>query len=126
MKRYILSPVTNVTPEEVEIIETWVEDREAEGHQTHLPWRDIYQEGLTGLGCCWGNLQAMEECDIVDVYWNPVNSPGSIFDLGMAFALGKRWTLINEVDSSNSKSLEQVVNIRATRRQSCDIYAKES
>jgi len=116
MKRYILSPVTNVTPKEVEIIETWVKDREAEGHLVHLPWRDVDQEGLTGLGCCVENLQAMEECDIIDMYWNPKKSPGSIFDLGMAFALGKRWTLINEVDADDSKSLEQVIKIRTTRR----------
>lgn len=116
MKRYILSPVANVTPKEVEIIEKWVEDREADGHEVHLPWRDVDQEGLTGLLCCFKNLKAMEECDIIDIYWNPKKSPGSIFDLGMAFALGKRWTLINEVDADDSKSLEQVIKIRATRR----------
>lgn len=116
MKRYLLSPVTNVTKEEVEIIEEWVAAREKEGHEAHLPWRDVDQEGLTALGCCVENLQAMQEADIIDMYWNPKKSPGSIFDLGMAFALGKRWTLINEVESDNEHSLEQLIKIRATRR----------
>ncbi len=116
MNRYILSPVTNVTPEEVEIIETWVAAREAEGDEVHLPWRDIDQVALTGIECCRKNLEAMEDADIIDVYWNPTKSPGSIFDLGMAFALGKRWTLINTVEADNEHSLEQLIKIRATRR----------
>lgn len=112
MKRYLLSPVTNVTQEEAETIEAWVVAREAEGHEVHLPWRDVDQEHLTGWGCCCENLEAMEKADIIDIYWNPTNSPGSIFDLGMAFAMGKQWTLINSVETDNQHSLEQLIKTR--------------
>ena len=109
MKRYVLSPVTNVTLEEVGDIQAWVKEKEKGGDTVHLPWRDIDQKGLSGTGCCLQNLKAMQECDVVDIYWNPERSPGSIFDLGMAFALGKRIHTINRVVYDSKHTLEQLI-----------------
>ena len=48
----------------------------------------VDQNDPTGQRICEEHLQAMIKCDEVHVYWD-VDSKGSHFDLGMAYALEK-------------------------------------
>jgi nucleoside 2-deoxyribosyltransferase len=58
------------------------------GNEVHYPPENAPQDDPIGNLICEAHLNAMKECDEVHVFWD-VNSKGSHFDLGMAYALGK-------------------------------------
>lgn len=119
MKVYILSPVRNVTQEQQDTINEHVNQLNLQGHEVYLPIRDVNQEDPTGFDICSSHYLNMLNADRVDVFWD-ISSTGSHFDLGMAFASGKRIKLItsfsedcvgksylkfiNELESLQSKS----------------------
>lgn len=94
MKIFLIGPVRNVTPEEEKLIGQYVKNFESLGHQVHWSIRDVNQTDPSGLRICLDNLKSMSDSDEVHVWWNP-NSQSSVFDLGMAFALGKKIITIN-------------------------------
>lgn len=94
MKIFLICPVRGVTDEEKIIIERYVLNMEKYGHSVYWPWRDTDQDDSIGLRICQDNRRAIEEADEVHVWWNE-KSQGSIFDLGMAFALRKKIFLVN-------------------------------
>lgn len=67
----------------------YMERLEVEGNLVHYPPRDAPQDDPTGAEICRVHRQAMIEADEVHVIWD-VESKGSHFDLGMAYALGKK------------------------------------
>lgn len=73
-------------------------DMERLGHSVHFPPRDAPQDSPTGREICEVHLAAMRACDEVHVIWN-VESKGSHFDLGMAYALGKKIVPVCSVQS---------------------------
>jgi hypothetical protein len=85
MKIYIICPVRNGVPEGVA---EYVAALESQGHVVHFPPRDAPQDDPTGNLICHVHREAMMESDRVDVFWD-VNSKGSHFDLGMAYAFFK-------------------------------------
>ena len=62
------------------------------GHQVRLPFLDRDRD-LDELGVCSGNRDMIEWADEIHVLWDG-RSVGTIFDLGMAFALRKRVKII--------------------------------
>lgn len=101
---YIICPVRNADPAITADIAKYVDDQEALGHHVHFPPRDVDQSDPIGIDICTSHLAAMKNASRVDIFWD-VNSKGSHFDLGMAFALGKRINLIKvfgEVPSGKS------------------------
>ena len=88
MKVYLICPVRCADPAVLERCAAYVESLERDGHTVHYPPRDVDQGDTTGLGICDAHLRAMEAADEVHVAWD-VESKGSHFDLGMAFALRK-------------------------------------
>ena len=90
MNIYIICAVRNASPERVAAIRAYAKDqREKNGNHVHFPPDDAPQEDPTGEAICRTHLAAMRECDEVHVFWD-VKSSGSHFDLGMAYALGKK------------------------------------
>ena len=84
MKIYLIMAVRGgVNPAD----QQYAEELEAAGHVVHYPPRDAPQQDNTGQLICEAHLNAMVECDEVHVIWD-VESKGSHFDLGMAYALG--------------------------------------
>lgn len=61
---------------------------EADDHHVHFPPRDAPQDDPAGERICTTHRDAMIACDEVHVLW-VVDTKGSHFDLGMAYALGK-------------------------------------
>jgi hypothetical protein len=59
---------------------------ENDGDQVHLPCRDTDQDDPIGFAICQENLEAIINSDEIHIAWDPT-SRGSVFDLGMAFAL---------------------------------------
>lgn len=89
MKIYIICAVRNAAPERVVELRRYAEQLRVAGHHVHYPPDDAPQEDPTGLAICQTHLAAMQSCDEVHVFWD-VKSSGSHFDLGMAYALGKK------------------------------------
>lgn len=88
MKIYIIHPINEANPEFSQKVYEYVMKLEERGHQVHLPVRDTPQESETGYEPCLANLQATKNADEVHIAWDG-KSRGSLFDMGMAFALGK-------------------------------------
>jgi hypothetical protein len=89
MNIYIICAVRNGTQERVKAIRAYAEAKRAEGHHVHFPPDDAPQEDPTGEAICRTHLGAMRASEEVHVFWD-VDSKGSHFDLGMAYALGRR------------------------------------
>jgi len=87
MRIHLICPVRDVTPEQQAEIDDYVRQLEAEGHVVHNPKYAVDQEDPTGWHICEGHYNSMVQSERVDIFWD-VNSKGSHFDLGMAFALG--------------------------------------
>lgn len=110
MKIFLICPVRGITEEEKVVIEKYVLDLEKTGHTVHWPPRDTNQNDSIGLRICQDNRQAIEESDEIHIWWNE-KSQGSLFDFGMAFALGKKIVLINpeSVQKTPAKSFNNVL-----------------
>lgn len=108
-KVFVICPVRDVTPEEKQAIQNYVEALEANNYQVHWPQRDTKQDGdPIGIRICSDNRAAIESADEVHVYWNG-NSTGSFFDLGMTFALRKPVVIINQFEQTPHKSFGNVL-----------------
>lgn len=88
MKIYLICPVRNATPEILNDMFDYVTILRKNGYEVHYPPEDAPQHDPVGNLICETHLSAMKNCDQVHVYWD-VDSKGSHFDLGMAYALGK-------------------------------------
>lgn len=85
---YIICAVRGEPEEKIAALRRYAVVLRAEGHWVHFPPDDVEQDDPTGEGICRDHRVAMEKCDEVHVFWD-VNSKGSHFDLGMAYALQK-------------------------------------
>jgi nucleoside 2-deoxyribosyltransferase len=100
MKIHFICPVRGVTEEQQKEIDDYAKSLEAEGHTVHNPKYAVDQDDATGFNICSGHLLSMVTANRVDVFWD-VNSKGSHFDLGMAFALQKPVKLIKTYQPDN-------------------------
>lgn len=80
---FLICPVRNQSPAMKEILKMIVGDP-----KIYYPARDTNQDDPLGLRICVDNRAAMESMQEVWFVWDG-QSQGSIFDLGMAFAMGK-------------------------------------
>jgi nucleoside 2-deoxyribosyltransferase len=89
MNIYLVCTIRNATVAFAEHIKQYVAMLEQRGHRVYFPPRDTDQNDDTGLRICKDNRKGIESADEVHVMWDG-SSQGSIFDLGMAFALRKK------------------------------------
>lgn len=88
MRVYIICAVRNAMASKVASIRQYAEKMRGMGHFVHFPPDDAPQDDKTGEAICAVHREAMSDCDEVHVFWD-VDSAGSHFDLGMAYALRK-------------------------------------
>ena len=107
---FIICPVRNASEEDKGALLRYVESKERQGCRVHYPARDTDQNDPVGIEICTQNRNAIADADEVHVLWDP-KSPGSLFDLGMAFALEKPVVVINiaDVEETPSKSFSNVL-----------------
>ncbi len=105
MKIVIICSVRDGTPSEVY---DYVEGLERSGCQVYLPPRDTPQDDSTGLNICLRMCQQIRLADEVHIFYDK-DSQGIHFDMGCAFALGKKWKLINNPDDHSVKSYIKVI-----------------
>lgn len=67
---------------------------ELEGHETFVPLRDTEQVLTTEAEIIASNLEGIKWSDECHLIWD-LSSLGSVFDMGCAYALGKRIKVIN-------------------------------
>jgi len=106
MRVTIICSVRGGTPQEVY---DYVEKLESQGHTVYLPPRDTPQIDITGLNICLRMCHQIRLADEVHIFYSSI-SQGVHFDLGCAFALGKKWKLINSPDDDiATKSFIKVI-----------------
>lgn len=105
MKTFLICPVRGHDQKETQEI---VSRLEAEGYQVHWPPRDTNQNDDTGYRICSDNKAAILEADVIHFIWDG-KSQGCLFDLGMAFALGKRVIPISMPEQTDGKSFQNMV-----------------
>ena len=107
MRIFLICPVSYATEEQSASIAKYVSYLEVvEGRTVHWPARDTLQEQPT-MDVFHDNREAMLRSHEVHVWWSP-DSPGSKFDLGMAYAFGKLIHIANpqDVKPTEKKSFE--------------------
>jgi len=108
LKVFIICSVRDQTKKEKSEIEGYIQALENIKIEVHYPPRDTNQKDPIGLNICRENLEAISSSDEIHIFWNS-KSRGSLFDLGMAFALKKKIRLIKRIESTEGKSFNNVL-----------------
>ena len=108
MKIFIICPIRNATEEQKTTLEKHISSLESKGHLVYYPARDTDQTDPIGFAICDENFKGMRDADEVHIFWDEKSS-GSLFDLGMAFALRKPLKGINEVWPTATKSFQYMI-----------------
>lgn len=105
---FIICTVRNASDEYKLKLENYVKSLEDKGFIVHLPHRDTNQEA-TGLEICRENMHAIIKADEVHIFYNP-DSQGTHFDMGVAFALGKKIIVVENVEYGPGKSYPRMLD----------------
>lgn len=107
---FLICPVRLATDEQKSRMMTYIEKLEKWGWRVYYPARDTDQDDRVGFRICDDNVKAIKKADEVHIFFDP-ESRGSLFDLGAAFALGKKLVVVNieEVRSTPEKSFANVI-----------------
>lgn len=98
---YILSPVRRVTEDQTKAIEDHVLKVRKSGDVVFNPREDAPQADATGYNIVMSELSFLHEASKhngrIDIFWNLGGNPseGSRVDIGMGYALGLRFNLID-------------------------------
>ena len=109
MRVYVICPVRRISDNQRADVLAHVSMLEDKGHIVFVPFRDnVAETPENGLLVCRNNRAALEEAEAILVFWDPM-SAGSIFDLGMAFALRKSIMLGWEIQRNGDESFENLL-----------------
>ena len=105
MKTFLICPVRGHDLSETQSI---VDNLESNGWAVHWPPRDTDQNDPIGYQICTANMEAIKAADVLHLVWDGV-SQGCLFDLGIAFALGKKVIPILLPPKTDGKSFQNMV-----------------
>ena len=94
-KVFIICPMNSATKKQKTQIENYAKQLQSSDIEVCYPASN--QIDNTGFKTCCDNRTAIADCTEVHVFWNK-NSDGILFDLGVAFGLGKKLKIINPGD----------------------------
>lgn len=95
-KIFLICPVRNATDNQKQWIENFVKEKYTEGYIIHAPHLHTVQSDLFGgYAICRQNANAVATSEEIDIYYDQ-SSTGSVFDLGVAYALSKPLVLLNK------------------------------
>ena len=89
-------------------LEDYVGGLEADGCNVHLPHRDTNQDS-SGWDICRENAYAIHSADEVHIFYSP-DSKGTHFDMGVAFAFGKKLVVVENVKYDKGKSFPRMID----------------
>ena len=110
-KIFLICPVRNATPEQRTWIEEFVRKKCAAGYTIHAPHLHTRQKDLFGgYAICTQNAEAVASSQEIDIYYDQ-SSTGSVFDLGVAYALHKPLKLLNkeEIVFNDSDIIDSII-----------------
>ncbi|MBP5678535.1 MAG: hypothetical protein J6X28_01745 [Bacilli bacterium] len=111
-KIFLICPVRNATEEQRKWIEDFVEEKQENGYIVHAPHLHTNQNDPIGGGysICKQNAKAVASSEEIDVYYDQT-STGSVFDLGVAYALHKPLRILNpeEILFEEEDQIDQIV-----------------
>lgn len=97
-KIFLISPVRYLSDDKKLFIDGYANKKKNEGYNIHVPYLNTRQTDLFGgYAICKQNALAMASSSEVDIYYDK-DSFGSVFDLGVAYALHKPLKIINKHD----------------------------
>ena len=109
MKRmFIICTVRGASEEYKKKLEDYVAQKEAEGWEVHLPHRDTDQNA-SGYNICMQNAKAIAMAHEVHIFYNP-DSQGTHFDMGVAFAYGRKMVVVENVEYGPGKSYTRMLD----------------
>ena len=110
-KIFLICPVRNATAEQRKWIEEFVSQKYKEGYVIHAPHLHTVQSDLFGgYAICKQNAEAVASSREVDIYYDQ-SSTGSVFDLGVAYALHKPLEILNkeEIVFNDSNLIDSMI-----------------
>jgi hypothetical protein len=108
-KTVLISPIRDLSIVPRMEIYAIADELEAEGWEVYCPLWDTEQcEDPDGLWICSDNRAAIRLANAVHVIWDG-ESQGVLFDLGMAFALGKPLYIIEIPEKTDGKSFQNMM-----------------
>jgi len=93
MKIFIVCPVRKISDLLKSTIEAKILELENAGYLVYYPARDTEQNDPTGYSICATNREAIRDADEILIAWDG-SSEGVLFDIGMAFMMGKAIKII--------------------------------
>ena len=112
MKIFLICPVRNATEEQITRMQDYISNLESVGHTVYYPARDNPHETTDSVGfvICAENAYHNRTSDEIHIFWDS-KSQGSLFDLGVAFGLGKPLVIANigEVETTPNKSFANMI-----------------
>ena len=110
-KIFLICPVRNATEEQKKWIEEFVAQKYKEGYLIHAPHLHTVQTDLFGgYAICRQNAEAVASSQEIDIYYDQ-SSTGSVFDLGVAYALHKPLQLLNreEIIFNETDLIDEII-----------------
>lgn len=110
MKIFLICPVRNATEDQKTAMNNYITSMENNGNKVYYPARDTNQIDSIGFRICNDNKMAIFDADEVHIFWDK-DSKGSLFDLGMAFALDKPLRIVNleSIEMTKTKSFTNMI-----------------
>ncbi len=112
-KIFLICPVRNATPEQRKWIEDFTKEKQESGYRIHAPHLHTNQNDPYGGGyfICKQNAEAIASSEEIDIYYDQ-SSTGSVFDLGVAYALHKPLKLLNkeEIEFKDEDKIDKIIS----------------
>ncbi len=106
-RAFLICPVRNADEAIQNEISEIAKDWERRGFTVYIPSEDTDQKDSTGYRMCKDNREAISVADLILFYWDG-KSQGCLFDLGMAFALGKKIYVVKVPAKTEGKSYQNM------------------
>ena len=108
MKIFIICSVRGVSDLYKHDLEKYVTLLENQGHTVHFPHRDTKQDAR-GIEICKQNRAAIEKADEIHIFYSK-ESQGTHFDMGVAFAYGRKIVVVENVEYGPGKSYPRMLD----------------
>jgi len=107
-KIFIICAVRSAEPLYIAKIASYVAVLKERGHEVYCPPFDTNQQA-SGYDICRQNQAAIIRADEVHIFYNS-KSQGTHFDMGVAFALGKRVVIVENESYGEGKSFPRMLD----------------
>lgn len=107
MNIFIICNIRSATEKYKKKLETYTALLEKTGNRVHLPHRDTDQK-TDSVEICRQNREAIYKADEIHIFYT-TESTGIHFDLGIAFGLGKKIKIIENIEVTKEKSFGNLI-----------------